>query len=143
MKSSLSLLNLFALLLLPVLFSCSRQALTVSGADDHYNADTYYVAGGFDAEDDRQGREASIYGSGDNSTNRDRGNRAEGADRTGSDFGRRNNDLGRADRWAGSRGWEDDERGNDLLDDDLGMSIADYRRAYRRGYRDGQWDANA
>ncbi|MFM7746459.1 MAG: hypothetical protein ACKO7X_00905, partial [Bacteroidota bacterium] len=76
-------------------------------------------------------------------TNRDRGNRLEGADRTGSDFGRRNNDLERADRWAGSRGWEDDERGNDLLDDDLGMSIADYRRAYRRGYRDGQWDANA
>ena len=143
MKSSLSLLNLVALLLLPALFSCSRQALTVSGADDHYNADTYYVAGGFDSEEDRQGREASINGPGDNFTNRDRGNRAEGADRNGSDFGRRNNDLGRADRWVGSRGWEDDERGTVFLDDDLGMSIADYRRAYRRGYRDGQWDANA
>lgn len=78
MKSSLSLQSLVGVLLLPTLFSCSRQALNVSGADDHYNADTYYIAGGFDAEEDRQGREASINDSGDNSTNRDRGTGQKG-----------------------------------------------------------------
>ena len=84
MKSSLSLQNLVGVILLPALFSCSKQAQTVSGAGEHYNADTYYVAGGFDAEVDRQGGEASTNGSGDVSTNRNRDNRVENDRRSGS-----------------------------------------------------------
>ncbi|MBM3936431.1 MAG: hypothetical protein FJ343_04695, partial [Sphingomonadales bacterium] len=138
MKSPLSLLTILWLSILPVLFSCSRQSFTVSGIDDHYNSDTYYIAGGFDAEDEERNQAAPSNGSGLGPVDR-----KEGMDRAGSDYGRRNADRGRGDRLGDTRGSEDWDEANGLVDDDMGISIADYRRTYRRGYRDGQWDANS
>ena len=126
--------NLVKFLPLTVLLlgSCSNKTLISNQNADHYDPDTYLVAGGFDSE---------VSG-----TTTNTGPRA-GQGSLNEPSGSSRGESVRGDRLGNTYRGEDREDpvgtgyAQELYDDEgLGMGIGDYRRAYRQGYRDGQWD---
>ncbi|MGA1330965.1 MAG: hypothetical protein ACO31H_05290 [Bacteroidia bacterium] len=108
----------FGFLGLLLLASCSSRMNGVSGRYDHFDADAYWVSGGFENESDarplEQRRSSSLSSEPSDRALRPLEERYEGYE---------------------DRVQLDDDRG-------IGFSVADYRRAYRQGYRDGSLDGS-